>query len=66
VELVARALGDRVSDWMLFNEPRPHLPSYLQGELAPGRASLFDFLRATHTVNLAQGAGFRALSNVPP
>ena len=67
VELVARALGDRVSDWMLFNEPAAFTyRGYLQGELAPGRASLFDFLRATHTVNLAQGAGFRALKATCP
>ena len=32
VELVARALGDRVSDWMLFNEPlRFRLCGYLEG-----------------------------------
>jgi beta-glucosidase len=62
VALVAQAIGDRVSDWMLFNEPAAFTyRGYLQGELAPGRTSLVDFLRATHTVNLAQGAGFRAL-----
>jgi beta-glucosidase len=67
VEVVARALGDRVSDWMLFNEPAAFTyRGYLQGELAPGRKSLFDFLRATHTVNLAQGAGFRALKAICP
>jgi beta-glucosidase len=67
VELMARALGDRVSDWMLFNEPAAFTyRGYLQGELAPGRTSLLDFLRATHTVNLAQGAGFRALKAVRP
>ncbi len=67
VELVARALGDRVSDWMLFNEPAAFTyRGYLQGELAPGHKSIFDFLRATHTVNLAQGAGFRALKATRP
>jgi beta-glucosidase len=67
VNVVARALGDRVSDWMLFNEPAAFTyRGYLQGELAPGNKSLFDFLRATHTVNLAQGAGFRALKAVCP
>jgi beta-glucosidase len=38
----------------------------MQGELAPGRQSLIDFLRATHTVNLAQGAGFHALKATTP
>lgn len=67
VHLVARSLGDRVSDWMLFNEPAAFTyRGYLQGELAPGRKSLFDFLRATHTVNLAQAAGFRAIKAARP
>lgn len=62
VELMARALGDRVSDWILFNEPAAFTyRGYLEGTLAPGHKSLFDFLRASHTVNLAQAAGFHAL-----
>jgi beta-glucosidase len=67
VQLVARALGDRVTDWMLFNEPSVFTYSgYLVGEHAPGHASIVDFLRATHVVNLAQGAGFRALKAARP
>jgi beta-glucosidase len=67
VDVIARALGDRVSDWMLFNEPAAFTyRGYLQGELAPAHQSLLDFLRATHTVNLAQGAGFRALKAICP
>ena len=67
VELAARALGDRVSDWILFNEPSAFTDlGYLEGFHAPGHKSLFDFLRATHTVNLAQGAGFRALKSSRP
>jgi beta-glucosidase len=67
VELVARALGDRVSDWLLFNEPLTFTyEGYLDGTHAPGRKSLLDFLRASHTVNLAQGAGFRALKATRP
>jgi beta-glucosidase len=66
-EVVARALGDRVSDWMLFNEPAAFTyRGYLQGRLAPGRRSLVDFLRSTHTVNLAQGSAFRALKAIRP
>jgi beta-glucosidase len=67
VEIVERALGDRVSDWLLFNEPAAFTDlGYLEGKHAPGRSSLIDFLRATHTVNLAQGAGFRALKAARP
>jgi len=59
VELASRAWGDRVSDWMLFNEPSAFVDlGHLEGTHAPGRKSLLDFLRASHTVNLAQGAGF--------
>src|SRR5579871_413388 len=67
VQVVARYLGDRVSDWMLFNEPDAFVDlGYLEGTHAPGRKSLLDFLRATHVVNLAQGQGFRALKAVRP
>jgi beta-glucosidase len=51
----------------LFNEPSVFTYSgYLDGEHAPGHKSLLDFLRATHVVNLAQGAGFRALKATRP
>jgi len=67
VELVARALGDRVSDWMLFNEPSAFVDlGHLEGTHAPGHKSLYDFLRASHTVNLAQGTAFRALKATRP
>ena len=67
VQVVAQALGDRVTDWMLFNEPSAFVDlGYLEGTHAPGRKSLLDFLRATHVVNLAQGDGFRALKAARP
>src|ERR1700688_510940 len=67
VAAVAHALGDRVSDWMLLNEPSAFVDlGHLEGRHAPGRKSLLDFLRATHVVNLAQGAGFRALKAARP
>ncbi len=67
VQGVVQKLGDRVSDWMLFNEPVAFVHhGYLAGVHAPGHASLLDFLRATHVVNLAQGAGFRALKAARP
>jgi beta-glucosidase len=60
-------LGDRVSDWLLFNEPLTFtFEGYLDGTHAPGRKSIFDFLRASHTVNLAQGTGFHALKATRP
>ena len=67
VQLMAQVLGDRVSDWMLFNEPDAFVDlGHLEGTHAPGRRSLLDFLRATHVVNLAQAAAFHALKAVRP
>jgi beta-glucosidase len=66
-QLAAHQLGDRVADWMLFNEPAAFVDAgYLDGTHAPGRKSLLDFLRATHVVNLAQGESFRAVKAVCP
>jgi beta-glucosidase len=67
VQLMAQALGDRVADWMIFNEPDAFVDlGHLEGTHAPGRQSILDFLRATHVVNLAQSGGFRALKAARP
>jgi beta-glucosidase len=67
VQLVAQALGDRVTDWTIFNEPAAFVDlGYRDGTHAPGRKSLLDFLRATHVVNLAQGTAFHALKAIRP
>jgi beta-glucosidase len=64
---VVRALGDRVSDWMLFNEPAIFtLFGYGLGIHAPGLRDRAALLRATHTVALAQGEGFRAVKEERP
>ena len=56
------ALGDRVHQWIIFNEPKTFTAlGYWSGLHAPGRTDPLAFLRATHTVNLAQGQAFRAL-----
>jgi len=63
--LVGRALGDRIGQWTLFNEPKTFTGvGYWNGRHAPGRQDWAAFLRATHTVNLAQGLGFRALKAI--
>jgi beta-glucosidase len=60
--LVVRALGDRVSDWMLFNEPAIFTGfGYGDGIHAPGVKSRSALLRATHVVALAHGEAFRAV-----
>jgi beta-glucosidase len=65
--IVAAALGDRITNWAIFNEPWifTYL-GYYTGEHAPGRTSFPDFLRATHVVNLAQGQAFRAIKAARP
>ena len=61
-DVVARSLADRVEHWMIFNEPSVFtVMGYLAGIHAPGRREPDAFLRATHTVNLAQGEAFRAI-----
>jgi len=67
VQLVTQALGDRVTDWMVFNEPAAFVDlGYRDSVHAPGHKSLLEFLSATHVVNLAQGAAFRAIKAVRP
>jgi beta-glucosidase len=62
VQVVAERLGDRVKDWMVFNEPCSFLVvGHLLGYHAPGTRSLRRFLAGTHHVNLAQAAGARVL-----
>ncbi len=59
---VVGALGDRVADWMIFNEPSVFTSlGYALGVHAPGRRDVDAFLRATHVVNLAQGEACRAM-----
>ncbi|NNL67611.1 MAG: family 1 glycosylhydrolase, partial [Myxococcales bacterium] len=66
-EIVTRALGDRVKHWMIFNEPKVFtVMGYLVGIHAPGRSDRSDFLRASHTVNLAQGQAFAAMKAIDP
>jgi beta-glucosidase len=65
--IMAKELGDRVKVWAIFNEPHIFTSvGYLSGRHAPGRTDFDDFLRATHTVNLAQGDGFRAIKAAAP
>ena len=65
--VVTSALGDRVRDWATFNEPFIFTRfGYLDGYHAPGRRDPDAYLRATHTLNLAQGLAVRAIKSVQP
>ena len=62
VGVVADRLGDRVKDWMVFNEPCSLMVvGHLLGYHAPGTRSVKKFLAGTHHVNLAQAAAARVL-----
>lgn len=60
--IVVKALGDRVTDWMIFNEPNVFVTlGYGVGMHAPGKQDYMAMLRASHVVNLAQGMAFGAM-----
>lgn len=60
--ILGKELGDRIQVWAPFNMPWTFTNlGYGTGVFPPGRAKYTDFLKAAHTVNLAQGECFRAL-----
>src|SRR5262245_726569 len=66
-ETVTRSLADRVSVWSIFNEPWVFtFLGYETGIHAPGKKDMATALRASHTVNLAQGLAFRAMKALNP
>ena len=65
--IVAGALGDRITNWCIFNEPWVFtFLGYAYATHAPKLADFAATLRATHVVNIAQGQAFRALKAVNP
>jgi beta-glucosidase len=60
--ILAKELGDRITVWAPFNMPWTFTNlGYGTGVFPPGRANYADFLKAAHTVNLAQGEAFRSI-----
>lgn len=60
--ILAKHLGDRIIVWAPFNMPwTVAYLGYGVGSFPPGRASYIDFLKAAHTINLAQGQAFRSI-----
>ena len=67
VQILAQRFGDRVAGWCLVNEPQAFTVwAYGHGVHAPGIRDRGLMLRAIHTSNLAQGAGFRAVKAARP
>jgi beta-glucosidase len=66
-EIMARALGDKIKSWGIFNEPRAFTElGYLIGVHAPGRKDPRAFFQAAHVVNIAQGQAFKAIKAINP
>lgn len=60
--ILAKHLGDRVNVWAPFNMPWTFTYyGYGIGVFPPCKANFVQFLKAAHTVNLAQGQAFRAI-----
>jgi len=65
--ILVKALGDRVNNWCIFNEPNIFTwLGYGIGIHAPGRTNWTDFMKSTHVVLLAQGQAFRAVKAATP
>ncbi len=60
--ILAKHLGDRITVWAPFNMPwTVAYLGYGVGAFPPGRSVYTDFLKAAHTINLAQGLAFRSI-----
>jgi beta-glucosidase len=60
--ILAKHLGDRITVWAPFNMPwTVAYLGYGTGIFPPGRSNYRDFLKAAHTINLAQGQAFRSI-----
>ena len=60
--ILAKNLGDRITVWAPFNMPWTFTYlGYGVGVFPPGKSDYNQFLKAAHTVNLAQGEAFRAI-----
>jgi beta-glucosidase len=61
-EVCVNALGDRIKNWMVFNEPWVFtFIALLYGHHAPGIRDSSHCMRATHIVNLAQADAMKAM-----
>lgn len=65
--LCGSRFGDRVKNWMVFNEPLAFTAvGYLVGQHAPGKKGVKNFLKATHHTAMCQAEGGRILRNLLP
>jgi beta-glucosidase len=66
VDVISKAYGDKVKNWMVLNEPMAFVAvGYLMGIHAPGYRNFKKFYAATHHAAMAQAEGARVIrSNV--
>jgi len=63
--ILAKHLGDRITVWAPFNMPWSFTyMGYGVGGFPPGRSNFGDFLKAAHTVTLAQAQALRSIKGV--
>lgn len=67
VDFCTRQYGDKVKNWMVFNEPMAFTGAgYMMGMHAPGKVNFTQFKKAVHYTTVSQGEGGRiAKKNVP-
>jgi beta-glucosidase len=66
-EVCAKHFGDRVKNWMVFNEPMAFTGlGYLGGQHAPGKRGMSKFLKSVHYVSMCQAEGGRILRKMVP
>jgi len=65
VAVCAKNFGDRVKNWMIFNEPAAFTGlGYMTGTHAPGKKSLGKYPKVIHHVVLCQAEGGRTIRNL--
>lgn len=65
--ILAKHLGDRITIWAPFNMPwSVAYMGYGVGAFPPGRANFGDFLKAAHTIALAQAEALRSIKAASP
>ena len=65
VEVCAKNFGDRVKNWMVFNEPMAFTSlGYLLGIHAPGKLGYKPFFSSVHHTVMSHGAGGRVLRSL--
>ncbi|MFN5845299.1 MAG: GH1 family beta-glucosidase [Flavobacteriia bacterium] len=66
-EVLARAYGSKVKNWIVMNEPAAFVSlGYMIGYHAPGKKSPKKYLCAIHHVNIAMAEGGRRLRKIIP